>query len=256
MENINFPKTTGKHEFEPLFKAEHMLSKMEESIGSIGYQKAVLIYSNSLFRYFKALYRMKRSKLNRWLINSNSIYEFGDHRILAYLGIGAPLTATTTEELIVAGVKEFLILGTAGGLGPHLRIGDFVLCTKALRDEGVSHHYIANSRYVKPDSELTDRIAKLLKKNKISFRSGATWTIDAPYAETIEEVKRYSKEGIITVEMEAAALFAVAKKRGVKAAALFNISDILRIEGWSGFSKGKTRQKKCYPILAGLANLW
>ena len=57
--------------------------------------------------------------------------------------------------------------------------------------------------------------------------------------ETVEEVKRCSKEGIATVEMEAAGLFAVAKRRKVKAAALFTVSDIFRVEGWTGFVKKK-----------------
>ena len=72
--------------------------------------------------------------------------------------------------------------------------------------------------------------------------------------ETVEEVKRYSKEGIATVEMEAAGLFAVAKRRKAKAAALFTVSDILRVEGWSGFVKKK--YQNTYPELARIAGLF
>ena len=105
------------------------------------------------------------------------------------------MTSVAAEELIAAWVSEFLIIGTAGGLNPNMEIGDFVLCTKALRDEGVSHHYLASSRYVWPNRKLTARIGRIMKSEG-GFRRGPTWTIDAPYIETVEEVKRCSKEFI------------------------------------------------------------
>ena len=72
--------------------------------------------------------------------------------------------------------------------------------------------------------------------------------------ETVEEVKRCSKEGIATVEMEAAGLFAVAKRRKVKDSALFTISYILRVEGWTGFVKKK--YQNTYPELSRIAGLF
>ena len=46
-------------------------------------------------------------------------------------------------------------------------------------------------------------------------RQGTSWTIDAPYRETVAEIRRYRQEGVATVDMEASALFAVAAYRGV-----------------------------------------
>lgn len=254
MENLNFPKTAGKHRFVPLYSAASMFKSMKAEVRSKGYAKAVMAYSNSLVKSFKEAYALREAKALELIVNPLGIYEFGKGKLLVHMDIGAPMTAVATEELIVAGVREFLIMGTAGGLDTSMEIGDFVLCTKALRDEGVSHHYLASSRYVWPDRELTARMGRIMKGRGISFRRGATWTIDAPYMETVEEVKRYSKEGIATVEMEAAALFAVAKRRRVKAAALFTVSDILRVEGWSGFVKEK--YKNAYPEMARLAGLF
>lgn len=257
MEKLNFPKTPGKHAFEPLYDASLMLKSARTLAQARNYKKAVFIYSNHLLSCFRDAYTLKSSKPLRDITNPNGIYEFGrDRKLLAYMGIGAPLTSVVAEELISVGINEIVIMGTAGGLDPSFRIGDMVLCTKALRDEGVSHHYLANSRYVEPDAELTERFEGIMKKGKIRFRKGPTWTIDAPYMETAKEVERYSKEGISTVEMEAAALFAVAKKRKVKAAAVFNISDLLRVEGWSGFLKQEKRHKDTYPKLARLAGMF
>ena len=66
-----------------------------------------------------------------------------------------------------------------------------------------------------------------LKKKGLQFFRGVTWTIDAPYRETKAELQHYKKLGISTVEMEASAMFAVAKYRKVKIASAFVVSDIL-----------------------------
>lgn len=62
------------------------------------------------------------------------------------------------------------------------------------------------------------------------FTEGMTWTIDAVYRETVEEALAYREEGVITVEMEAAALFTIAEVRGVEIASLFTVSDHLLAE--------------------------
>jgi nucleoside phosphorylase len=60
--------------------------------------------------------------------------------------------------------------------------------------------------------------------------SGLAWTIDAPYRETEAEARSYQAEGVVCVEMEAAALFTVGRYRGVDVAAAFAISDHLLAE--------------------------
>jgi uridine phosphorylase len=61
----------------------------------------------------------------------------------------------------------------------------------------------------------------------IAYTRGPTWTIDAPYRETVEEIRHYQAEGVLTVEMEAAALFAVGQCRAIEVAAAFVISGSL-----------------------------
>jgi len=89
-----------------------------------------------------------------------------------------------------------------------------------------------------------------LERNKVGFIKGPTWTTDAPYMETKQEIRLYKKEGIKTVEMEAAALFAVAKRRKFKAAAIFWISDVFKDGKWSGFVRSKKTLDYTYPMLA------
>jgi purine-nucleoside phosphorylase len=67
----------------------------------------------------------------------------------------------------------------------------------------------------------------------LSFRKGTSWTTDAPYRETVEELRHYRAEGVATVEMEAAALFAVGAYRGASVSSILTISDKVTEEGWS-----------------------
>jgi uridine phosphorylase len=143
--------------------------------------------------------------------------------IVKMAGIGAPHAVSVLEELIELKGKKFIIIGTAGGLQDE---GVFV-CTKAIRDEGTSFHYLKPEKYAYPDRELTKSFINCIKKHNIDFKEGISWTIDAPYRETKKEVNYYKKEGVSTVEMEASGLFAVALVRKVKICASFVVSDLL-----------------------------
>ncbi len=147
--------------------------------------------------------------------------------------IGAPGAAFTMEELIAWGVKKFIIVGMAGTLQKNIQIGDLVLCAKALRDEGTSYHYLPDSEWSYPTETLNEKIKAALIATPLPFHYGPTWTTDAIYRETVDEARTYQSQGILTVEMEASALFAVAEHRKVEAAALFSISDSLAELVWN-----------------------
>jgi uridine phosphorylase len=138
------------------------------------------------------------------------------------------------EELIALGARRFISLGLAGALSARLSIGDAVVCTEAVRDEGVSHHYIGPGRSVAPSAPLTVRLERSLRDAGLAFERGPTWTIDTPYRETIDELQHYRAEGVLTVEMEAAALFAVGCHRHVDIAAAFVVSDLRTDDRWVG----------------------
>lgn len=147
-------------------------------------------------------------------------------------GPGAPFATIVLEELAALGVERFVIVGLAGSLRSGIAAGSVVLCTKALRDEGTSHHYPGPAKYAHPDRPLTKILEQHLQHSGVSCLRGASWTTDAVYRETRQEIRRYRRAGILTVEMEAAAVFAVARRIGAKTAALFVISDHLSDAGW------------------------
>jgi uridine phosphorylase len=147
---------------------------------------------------------------------------------LARLPIGAPVAAIAVEELAARGTELFIGVGTAGALGERLAAGDLVVCSAALRDEGTSHHYAPTEQFAFPDPALTALLREVVPKAAY----GPSWTTDAPYRETSEEIAKYRAEGILTVEMEASCLFTVARTVGVRAAAVFVVSDVLHGERW------------------------
>jgi uridine phosphorylase len=147
-------------------------------------------------------------------------------------GIGAPVATVLLEEFAAFGVRRFISIGTAGALAKELRIGDVVVCDCAIRDEGVSHHYLPPGKYAHASSALTDRLEHALRATGAEPARGTTWTIDTPYRETVAEARHYQQEGVLTVEMEAAALFAVAHYRGVALASAVTISDSLAELVW------------------------
>ncbi len=162
--------------------------------------------------------------------------------IMGRFGVGAPLTSMLLEELTAFGVKKFISIGTAGSLQEHIEIGDIVVCDRAIRDEGLSHHYLPDSKYAYPSGELTEKIKDSLDKLEIKYHTGPSWSTDAVYRETIAEIKHYQEEGVATVEMETSALFSVAEYRGVQIGAIFTISDSLAELKWKpGFHMKETR---------------
>jgi uridine phosphorylase len=138
----------------------------------------------------------------------------------------------TLEELAAFGIKKFVNLGSAGGLQPNMNVGDIVLCDRAIRDEGTSHHYLPVEKYAFACTELTEHLSTAFEKKGVEFSIGTSWTTDAPYRETIEELRQFRSDGVATVEMEVSALFAAGAYRGVGVSAIFVISDILSEEDW------------------------
>lgn len=156
---------------------------------------------------------------------------------------GAASSATLMEFLIACGTRRFLFFGAAGALQKDLRIGDLVVGEQAIREEGVSYHYLSPSPSVGGSPGLLTALRRACDTLQLPYRQGPTWTTDAIFRETEEKVRRYQDQGILTVEMEAAALYAVAAFRGVEAGCLFYISDSLADLTWRpGFLEEAARE--------------
>jgi uridine phosphorylase len=171
--------------------------------------------------------------------------------VLKVPGFGAPTAVMSLEELAAFGIKTFVNLGTAGGLQQNMTIGDIVICDRAIRDEGTSDHYLPVEKYALPCLESTESLCTAFGRKGIPYSKGSSWTTDAPYRETIEELRQYRSEGVATVEMEISALFAVGAYRGVSVSAILVISDILSEEDWNqGYHSAEKLEglQKCFGV--------
>jgi uridine phosphorylase len=94
-----------------------------------------------------------------------------------------------------------------------MAVGHLVVVSAAIRDEGVSYHYLPPSREVAANPNAVNALVKTLDERGLPYRVGKTWTTDAPYRETANKIISRREEGCLTVEMESAALIAVAQFR-------------------------------------------
>jgi len=147
--------------------------------------------------------------------------------------VGAPYAVMLLEMLIAWGAKKIIFLGWCGSISEKVKIGDIIVATSAIVDEGTSRHYQDNDACrTHPAKSLLTVLDNALRQKRVNFHKGAIWTTDAIYRETGEKVKCLQRQKAIGVEMEISALFTVAKFRGVDVGALAVVSDELASFKW------------------------
>ena len=162
-----------------------------------------------------------------------TVYE-GKRICLVQGFVGSAGAAACLEELIAFGCDRFLVCGGAGVLRPDIAVGHLIVPYAAVRDEGVSYHYIEPSREVACEARVVDLIERELTRADVPYIRAKTWTTDAFYRETRDKVALRVSEGCVCVEMEAAAFFAVARFRGVRLGQILYGGDDLSGEHWDG----------------------
>lgn len=172
---------------------------------------------------------------NAWEDGPHCIYEISYHdRRLAFFhpGVGAPIAAGLLEEAIAFGCRKFIACGGCGVLEKDIAVGHLIVVSSAIRDEGVSYHYLPPGREVIANESGVNALVKTLDQYKIPYHVGKTWTTDAPYRETANKIARRREEGCLTVEMESAAFMAVAQFRGVTFGQVLYGGDDLSGDEW------------------------
>lgn len=231
---MSYPHVEGKYAHEAVYSPVDSKNYRDrinsESVGSSP-EGIVLSHQPG---YVARILSLENGLRNQYVTEGLYPLSSKEDKVGIYLcGLGASHAAVIMEELIARGSKRFLNIGVAGSLQEDFNAGDIVVCQRAIRDEGVSHHYIKPGKYIDLSNSLTERLKEALAVHGLSFRLGTTWTTDAPFRETREEIVQYQSEGVVCVEMETAALAAVAQHRGVEFAAAFVISDSLLGGVWN-----------------------
>jgi uridine phosphorylase len=146
--------------------------------------------------------------------------------------VGAPFAVLVAEELFASGCQLLISITSAGqilSLGPPPYV---ILIEKALRDEGTSYHYVSPAPYSHMDHTLREMVCAHWDQGRLHLHVGASWTTDTPFRETEAMIARCRAQGILAVEMEAAALYALAQARQ------FQIICFARVTNQMGQSEG------------------
>lgn len=144
-------------------------------------------------------------------------------------GMGLPSISIYANELIKEfGVKNLIRVGSAGSYQKDIKIRDVVLAMAASSTSGVNELRFGGADYAPTaDFGLFMKAVEVAKAKNIPIKAGNVLSSDEFYEDNIEAYIKWSKFGVLCVEMEAAGLYTVAAKHNVRALAILTISDSL-----------------------------
>lgn len=165
----------------------------------------------------------------------------------ASTGIGAPSTAILIEELANLGARTFIRIGNSGGLAPELELGELVITTGAVRDDGTSRSYVAPEYPAVAHHEVVSALVASARARGVRHHAGITWSLDAFYARNAilgsdgglvsmshrsywtpaheARIREMQAAGVLNCEMESGVLLTLAGLYGLRAGCICVVSD-------------------------------
>src|SRR6266581_9207243 len=166
--------------------------------------------------------------------------------------VGAPFAVLVAEELFASGCRLLISITSAGQILPMGQPPYVILIDKALRDEGTSYHYLPPAPYSHLHPALREMVSAHWDHGLVSLYVGASWTTDAPFRETEALIAQRRTEGILAVEMEAAALYAASQARQYQIICFAHVTNQMgQTEGI--LKRGRLREAK--PLCLSLVRL-
>jgi uridine phosphorylase len=197
----------------PIFTPQDFLRHVA-SVRGVGIEtfqlppRIVIVYQRRHFDFVNHL--IEGSPVKWWWYGDRLrmyVGSFNNVKIVAVMNfVGSPAAAMVFEELIACGARKIFEVGISGGMQPFLKLGDIVVAAEAVCDEGTTYQYFTNLRKLVTSPALKRCLIEALNKNR--------------------------EMGVLSVNMETSALYAVAKYRGVEIASAHVISDLLTESGW------------------------
>ena len=157
----------------------------------------------------------------------------GNKYAIFMMSVGAPAAATCIEDIHAIGCNKFIVFGNCGVIDKNIEDLAIIIPTNAIRDEGLSSHYLEYNKTIKLNEKYGSLLKDILNQKNYSFIEGTTWTTDAFYRETKDKVADMKSLGVICVEMEAAALQAVCDFRNIDLITFFYAADNLDSDYWN-----------------------
>ncbi|WP_313526134.1 nucleoside phosphorylase [Anaerotignum sp.] len=152
-------------------------------------------------------------------------------------GIGGASAGIAVEELHNIGVEAMIRIGSCGSLQPKVKMGDIILVSGAVRDDGASKTYVDSIFPAVPDANLLFACMETAKEKSIPYHTGVARSHDSFYTDEEDAIDAFwSKKGVLGCDMETAALFTIGHLRGVKTASILN--NVVEYEGDTSDSIG------------------
>jgi uridine phosphorylase len=165
-----------------------------------------------------------------WPCYHTELYDFplaGETAGIIGCAVGAPFAVLVAEELFACGCRILLSLTSAGQIVPAGTPPYFVVIDRALRDEGTSYHYAEPDAFAEADPQIVATAVRALEGAGLRAYVGPSWTTDAPFRETAAAVEAARARGVMAVEMEAAALYAFARKKDKPVLCLAHVTNTM-----------------------------
>jgi uridine phosphorylase len=236
------PILSNKYYMEPsVFTAENLLreARRQKSLARAHVPRiCVLDPDGDIVRWLVGTHRAERHP--QWACYHTDLLTFGQDDVqfgIVGCAVGASFAVLVAEELFASGCELLISVTSAGQVAEINDPPYFVLIEKALRDEGTSYHYLPPADFSSIGPALLSTLEGVFTQTPVPMYRGATWTTDAPFRETASALAHCRDLGIMAVEMEAAALYALAEARQKSLVCLAHVTNrMARIQG--DFEKG------------------
>jgi len=157
----------------------------------------------------------------------SAVHSSKDGVSIINFSIGSPTAALIIECLAVLNPTAVLLLGMCGGLHRSLKKGDFIIPTAAIRDEGVSHHFMPRQVPALPTFKVQKFVSQIIVEKGLDYRTGVIHTTDYRFWEFNDKFKaELYHERALAIDMETATLFVVGFASKVPIGALLLVSDL------------------------------
>ncbi len=202
---------------ESIFKPKNLLreARRQKSINVCNIPKICLLDPDGDILDY--LVESKQASPNKcWAGYHSTMYEFeieGTKLGIIANAVGASFAVLLAEQMFVSGCELLISITSAGIIKLPEDNPEYILITKALRDEGTSVHYLPPSEFAHLSEKIVTLTESVVDSAFSNVSYGASWTTDAPYRETPTAIQYARAQNINVVEMEAAALYAFAEFR-------------------------------------------
>jgi uridine phosphorylase len=137
----------------------------------------------------------------------------------------APDTAMTTEILCAAGAEILVRIGSCGSLQDHVKIGDLVIVTGAIRGEGTTGYYVPKNFSTLAHPDIVSGLQQAAESLQVRYHLGRIFTTDALFQETPELIQELREQNVSSIDMVTSTFLTIAQLREKKAGAMLAVSD-------------------------------